>query len=57
MTEHSVFNRRGGVEVDRLPRMREIGGRFPVATDVKTGSDSSTVKRSATGVSAPGPRR
>ena len=52
-------HRRGGVEVDRSPRMREIGVRFPVATDLsrKTGSDSSTAKRLATGVSVTGPRR
>ena len=44
-------NRRGGVEVERSPRIREIRVQSPVATDVKTGSDSSTAKRSATGVS------
>ena len=50
---------RSGVEVERSPRMREIGVPSPVATDlvVKTGSDSSTAKRSATGVSVTGPRR
>ena len=54
-----VTKRRGGVEVERLPHMREIGVRSPVATDLsrKTGSDSSTAKRSATGVSVTGPRR
>ena len=52
-----------GVEVERSPRMREIGVRSPVATDLsrkkllKTGSDSSTSKRSALGVSVTGPRR
>ena len=54
-------NRRNGVEVERSPRMREIGVRSPVATDrwkeVKTGSDSSTAKRSSTGVSVTGPQR
>ena len=50
---------RGAVKVERSPRMREIGVRFPVATDLsrKTGNDSSIVKRSATGVSVTGPRR
>ena len=28
------LNRRGGVEVERSPRMREIGVRSPVATDL-----------------------
>ena len=48
-----AFNRCGGVEIDRSSRMREIGVRSPVATDLswKTGSDSSTAKRSATDVS------
>ena len=48
-----AFNRRGGVEVDRSFRMREIGFRSPVATDLswKTGSGSSIAKRSATDVS------
>ena len=51
---------RGGVEVERSPHMREIVVRFPVATDLsrkKTGSDSSTAKRSATGESVTGPSR
>ena len=28
------INRRGGVEVERSPRVREIGVRSPVATDL-----------------------
>ena len=52
-------DRRDGVEVERSPRVREIGARSPVATDLsrKTDSDSSTTNRSATGVSVTGPRR
>ena len=30
----NLFSRRGGVEVERSPRMREIGVRSPVATDM-----------------------
>ena len=47
------------VEEERSPRMREIGVRSLVATDIsrKKGSDSSTAKRSATSVSVTGPRR
>ena len=29
-----IRNRRGGVELQRLPRMREIGVRSPVETDL-----------------------
>ena len=52
-------DRRGGVEIERSPRVREIGVRSLVATDPsrKNGSDTSTAKRSATGVSVTGPRR
>ena len=53
-------DRRGCVEVERPPRVREIGVRsIPLATDPsrKNSSDSSTAKRSATGVSVTGPRR
>ena len=46
--------RRDGVEVERLPRVREIGVRSKVATDLIR--DRSTAKRSATGVSVTGPR-
>ena len=54
-----LLNRRGGVEVERSPRVWEIGVRSSVATDLsrKTDSDSSTAKRWATGVSVTGPRR
>ena len=31
---HVDINRRGSVEVESSPRMREIGVRFPVATDL-----------------------
>ena len=43
-------NRCGGVEVECSPRMREIGVRSAVRTDivVKTGSYSSPFKRSKT---------
>ena len=55
----SPSDRHGGEEVERWPRMREIGLRFSVATDLskKTGSESSTAKRSAKGVIVTGPRR
>lgn len=48
-------HRRGGSVVDCSPPMREIGVRSPIGTYLrcyKTGSDSSTTKRSATGASA-----
>ena len=32
---HHGFDRRSGVEVERLPRIREIGVRSPVATDLR----------------------
>ena len=56
---HVSLDRRGDVEVERSPHVREIGVRSPVATDpvVKTGNDSSTAKRSATGVCITGTRR
>ena len=49
---HLNIYRRVGVEVERSSRMLEIGVRSPVAKDLneKTGSDSSTAKRSAKGV-------
>ena len=51
--------RRVGAEVERSPRMREIGVRCTVATDLsrKNRYDSSTAKRSATSVNVGGPRR
>lgn len=56
-TKH--LNRRGGVVVERSPRMRDIGVRSPVETNLidKTGSDSSNATRSATGASVMGPLR
>ena len=48
-----VYYRHGGKVVERSHRMWEIEVRSPV----KTGSDSSTAKRSVTGVSAMGLRR
>ena len=56
---NSSISCRGGVEVERSPRIREIGVRSLVATDIsrKKGIDSSTAKRSATSVSVTGPRR
>ena len=53
------FDHRGCVEVKRSPRMREIGVRSPIPTDLslKKGSDRSTAKRSTLGVSVTGPRR
>ena len=52
-------DRRGGVEIERSPRVREIRVRSPVATDLsrKNSNESSTAKRSATGVSVTGLRR
>ena len=52
-------NRRDGVEVECSPRMREIGldPRLQQTSVVKTGSDNSTAKHSATVVSVTGPRR
>ena len=35
----------------RFPRMRDIGVRISIGKSLKTGNDSSTAKRSATGVS------
>ena len=45
-------------KVERSPRMREIGVRPTVATDlcVKSGSESSSAKCSTTGVSVMGPQ-
>ena len=56
---HSILSyTRGGVVVERSPRMREVGVRSEQTFKVvKTGSDSSTAKRLATGVSVTGPRR
>ena len=55
VVEKRLFNLcctlRGGVMVERSPRVQEIGVRSPVATVVKTGSESSTAKRSEIGVS------
>ena len=42
----TTLNRRGGVEIERSSRMREIGVRSPVATDLSR-KNSSTAKRSA----------
>ena len=54
-----LINRRGGLELERSPRMREIGVRSPVGTTclLKQVSDSSTAKRSTTVVSVTGPWR
>ena len=49
---YGLQNRRS-VMVERLPRMREVGVQSPFGT-VKTGSDCSTAKSSATGVSVTG---
>ena len=51
ITQEARTNRRGGVEVELSPRVREIVVRSPVATDLshKRGSDSSTAKHSAIG--------
>ena len=48
-----------GVEEEHSPFMPEIGVQSLVATAlvIKTGSDSSTAKRLATGVSVIGPQR
>ena len=43
--------RRGGLVVERSFRMRKVGVRSPVETDLKTGSYSSIAKHSATDVS------
>ena len=52
-----LLHRRGSVVVERSPRMREIGVRSPVGTNLidKTGSDSSYATRLATGASVMGP--
>ena len=44
--------------MESSPRMLDIGVRSPIATNtiVKTGSDSSTAKRSSTGVNVMGPK-
>ena len=47
------YKNRRGIVVERLPRMREVGVQSPFGT-VKTGSDCSTAKSSATGVSVTG---
>ena len=49
--------RRGGAEVERSLRVREIRVRSRQTLVVKTGNDNSTAILSAIGVSVTGPRR
>ena len=59
VSDSNILKRRGGVVVERSPRIREIGVQSPVGTilSLKTGSDSSTAKRMSTSVSVTGPWR
>ena len=54
-----TYRDRGGGAVGKSVRLASgrLVVRIPVATDVKTGSDSPTDKRSAIGISVMGPRR